>query len=106
MQAENYQLRDYIINLQSRLIESQGDFPPAPSNINLQQPMPGAPGVSQDGDGQAPGSSGGPNGEASLPGAPTAPMAGAALSMMQQGPAQSQDAKTERKDLDPALTRA
>lgn len=32
IQAENYQLRDYIINLQSRLIESQGEdaVPPPP----------------------------------------------------------------------------
>lgn len=40
VQAENYQLRDYIINLQSRLIESQGDFPQPPSNIDLSQPGP------------------------------------------------------------------
>ncbi|KAI9683961.1 MAG: hypothetical protein M1829_004296 [Trizodia sp. TS-e1964] len=39
-QAENYQLRDYIINLQSRLIETQCDFPPAPSNIDLHNPHP------------------------------------------------------------------
>ena len=45
VQAENYQLRDYIINLQSRLIESQGDFPPAPSNIDLRQPIGGPPGA-------------------------------------------------------------
>jgi len=38
IQQENYQLREYIINLQSRLIESQGDVPPLPSNINLQDP--------------------------------------------------------------------
>ncbi|MCJ1339095.1 hypothetical protein MMC09_004384 [Bachmanniomyces sp. S44760] len=38
VQAENYQLRDYIINLQSRLIESQGDFPQPPSNIDLPHP--------------------------------------------------------------------
>lgn len=33
IQNENYQLRDYIINLQSRLIESQGDdaVPPPPA---------------------------------------------------------------------------
>ena len=37
VQAENYQLRDYVINLQSRLIESQGDFPQPPSNIDLSQ---------------------------------------------------------------------
>ncbi|KAI9803107.1 MAG: hypothetical protein M1833_001178 [Piccolia ochrophora] len=38
MQAENYQLRDYIINLQSRLIESQGEYPQPPSNIDLPNP--------------------------------------------------------------------
>ena len=38
IQAENYQLRDYIINLQSRLIESQGEYPSPPSNIDLAQP--------------------------------------------------------------------
>lgn len=38
VQAENYQLRDYIINLQSRLIESQGEFPQPPSNIDLPNP--------------------------------------------------------------------
>ena len=38
MQAENYQLRDYIINLQSRLIESQGDFPQPPPNVDLPHP--------------------------------------------------------------------
>ena len=40
VQAENYQLRDYIINLQSRLIESQGEFPQPPSNIDINQPHP------------------------------------------------------------------
>ena len=34
VQAENYQLRDYIINLQSRLIESHGEFPPPPNNVD------------------------------------------------------------------------
>ena len=43
VQAENYQLRDYIINLQSRLIESQGDFPQPPSNINLPHPQSSEP---------------------------------------------------------------
>ncbi|KAI9721015.1 MAG: hypothetical protein M1812_002494 [Candelaria pacifica] len=41
VQAENYQLRDYIINLQSRLIESQGEYPQPPSNIALAQPPSG-----------------------------------------------------------------
>lgn len=38
MQAENYQLRDYIINLQSRLLESQHEVPPPPSNVDGLQP--------------------------------------------------------------------
>jgi len=33
VQAENYQLRDYIISLQSRLLESQGEVPPPPNNV-------------------------------------------------------------------------
>ncbi|KAJ9602834.1 hypothetical protein H2200_012614 [Cladophialophora chaetospira] len=48
VQAENYQLRDYIINLQSRLLESQGEVPPPPSNVDGLQPgkagqQPGGP---------------------------------------------------------------
>jgi len=35
VQAENYQLRDYIINLQQRLLESQVPLPEAPASINL-----------------------------------------------------------------------
>ena len=35
LQNENYSLREYILNLQSRLLENQSDFPPAPSHINL-----------------------------------------------------------------------
>lgn len=38
VQAENYQLRDYIINLQSRLLESQHEVPPPPSNVDGLQP--------------------------------------------------------------------
>lgn len=38
VQAENYSLREYIIHLQSRLIESQGDFPQPPPNVNLAHP--------------------------------------------------------------------
>jgi len=38
IQAENYSLREYIIHLQSRLIDS-GDqqVPPPPPNVNLEQ---------------------------------------------------------------------
>ncbi|KHN98205.1 uncharacterized protein MAM_03966 [Metarhizium album ARSEF 1941] len=37
VQAENYALREYVIHLQSRLIDTQGDYPPPPPNINLSQ---------------------------------------------------------------------
>jgi hypothetical protein len=38
IQTENYSLREYIIHLQSRLIESHGEFPQPPANINLNHP--------------------------------------------------------------------
>lgn len=38
LQNENYQLRDYIINLQSRLLETQGEIPPAPAGVDLNRP--------------------------------------------------------------------
>jgi hypothetical protein len=34
-QAENYALREYVITLQSRLLDSNGEFPQPPPNINL-----------------------------------------------------------------------
>ncbi|KAJ3501458.1 hypothetical protein NM208_g16932 [Fusarium decemcellulare] len=40
MQAENYALRDYVIALQTRLLEVHGDFPSPPPNVNLSQPAP------------------------------------------------------------------
>jgi len=40
IQAENYSLREYIIHLQSRLIESQGEYPQPPPNVNLSHPHP------------------------------------------------------------------
>ncbi|KAL6718324.1 transcriptional regulator [Lecanora helva] len=39
LQAENYQLRDYIISLQQRLLESQGEYPQPPSNIDIPPPQ-------------------------------------------------------------------
>lgn len=39
IQAENYSLREYIIHLQSRLIESQGEYPQPPPNVNLSHPQ-------------------------------------------------------------------
>lgn len=38
IQAENYSLREYIIHLQSRLIEAHGDYPQPPANITLTPP--------------------------------------------------------------------
>jgi hypothetical protein len=38
IQSENYSLREYIIHLQSRLIESQGDYPQPPANVSLIHP--------------------------------------------------------------------
>ncbi|KAG9206927.1 hypothetical protein G6514_000217 [Epicoccum nigrum] len=44
LQTENYQLRDYIINLQSRLLETQGEVPPAPAGVDLSnRPHPELP---------------------------------------------------------------
>ncbi|KAI1977467.1 hypothetical protein LOZ53_001804 [Ophidiomyces ophidiicola] len=40
LQAENYQLREYIIGLQSRLIDTQSDVPELPANIDLTQTHP------------------------------------------------------------------
>lgn len=36
LQNENYQLREYILNLQSRLLENKTEPPPAPSHLGLQ----------------------------------------------------------------------
>jgi hypothetical protein len=35
LQNENYQLREYILNLQSRLLENKTELPPPPSHVNL-----------------------------------------------------------------------
>lgn len=37
MQSENYALREYVIHLQSRLLDTQGEYPPPPPNVNLSQ---------------------------------------------------------------------
>ncbi|KYK59476.1 transmembrane protein [Drechmeria coniospora] len=41
-QSENYVLREYVVHLQSRLLDVQGEYPPPPPNINLAQPQPAA----------------------------------------------------------------
>lgn len=73
VQAENYQLRDYIINLQSRLIESQGEFPQPPSNIDLPNPRSADPMHQQ---------------QQQIP-APTAPMGSSSVSHLQASAAQA-----------------
>ncbi|QUC22560.1 uncharacterized protein UV8b_06801 [Ustilaginoidea virens] len=37
LQSENFALREYVIHLQSRLLDAQGEYPPPPPNINLSQ---------------------------------------------------------------------
>lgn len=43
MQSENYALREYVIHLQSRLLDTQGEYPQPPPNVNLTQPAAAAP---------------------------------------------------------------
>ncbi|WDK11657.1 bZIP transcription factor [Colletotrichum graminicola] len=45
MQSENYALREYVIHLQSRLLDVQGEVPQPPPNVNLQHPSMPAPAV-------------------------------------------------------------
>ena len=72
LQSENYALRDYIINLQGRLIESHGEFPQPPANLEIspQRPSPRSTQAGQH-----------------FP-APTAPMASSAVSHLQASAAQ------------------
>lgn len=35
IQSENYALRDYVLHLQARLLETSGDVPAPPPNVNL-----------------------------------------------------------------------
>lgn len=38
-QSESYALREYIIQLQTRLLDTIGEFPPPPPNVNLGHPQ-------------------------------------------------------------------
>ncbi|CAO1598563.1 hypothetical protein XANCAGTX0491_002325 [Xanthoria calcicola] len=80
LQAENYQLRDYIISLQSRLIESHGEFPQPPSNIEITLQSSGAS-LSR-----------------SVP-APTAPMGSSAMSQLRASAAQVIDLSNTKHDI-------
>ncbi|KAI4174083.1 MAG: hypothetical protein LQ343_002529 [Gyalolechia ehrenbergii] len=79
LQAENYQLRDYIITLQSRLIESQGELPQPPSNIEINSQRPSAPANQH------------------VP-APTAPMGSSAVSQLQASAARVIDLSSSKHD--------
>ncbi|KAL8872154.1 MAG: hypothetical protein Q9174_002165 [Haloplaca sp. 1 TL-2023] len=69
LQSENYALRDYIISLQGRLIESHGEFPQPPPNLEISP--------------QRPSTQAGQH----YP-APTAPMASSAVNQLQASAAQ------------------
>lgn len=49
MQAENYALREYIISLQSRLLDAHGEYPQPPPNVNLAHPHAAPPPVTTGG---------------------------------------------------------
>ncbi len=38
LQGENYALREYILRLQARLLDTQGDYPQPPPGVNLAHP--------------------------------------------------------------------
>lgn len=40
IQKENFQLRQYIITLQARLLESHTELPPPPESVDLNRPLP------------------------------------------------------------------
>lgn len=73
IQTENYSLREYVIHLQSRLIESQGEYPQPPANISLIHPHARHDGRMD------------PHAPPRRDGAPVAPM----VPMNQMGPAQA-----------------
>ena len=70
LQSENYQMRADIISLQSRLLESQGEYPQPPSNIDIPHPRTSGPPAQQ-------------------VQAPTAPMGSSAASQLQASAAQA-----------------
>ncbi|KAL9604384.1 MAG: hypothetical protein Q9219_000572 [cf. Caloplaca sp. 3 TL-2023] len=80
LQAENFQLRDYIITLQSRLIEAQGELPQPPSNIEINAQRPSPASAKQ---------------HAS---APTAPMGSTAVSQLQASAARVIDLSSQNNE--------
>lgn len=97
IQAENNTLRDYVISLQARLIESQGSYPEPPSNIDLSRPHTEIPPPVQQI--QSPQSqNSGPPQHAQQP-APTAPMSASAAQQLQQAAAQAAAAQASSEQL-------
>ncbi|KAI1367128.1 hypothetical protein F5Y08DRAFT_90579 [Xylaria arbuscula] len=47
LQTDNFALRDYIIQLQSRLLDLQVEVPQPPPNVNLAQTQPSVPAMRQ-----------------------------------------------------------
>lgn len=43
LQGENYELREYVLRLQARLLETQGDFPAPPAHLNVSTPQGSGP---------------------------------------------------------------
>lgn len=43
VQSENYHMRDYIMQLQSRLLDVTGEFPAPPPSLELRDPRSGEP---------------------------------------------------------------
>ncbi|KAF2761232.1 hypothetical protein EJ05DRAFT_473769 [Pseudovirgaria hyperparasitica] len=81
VQQENYQLRDYIISLQSKLLESQGTVPPPPDNVDLSRPNAALESIQH----SAPSEPSAPPPST----APTATMTPVAINQLQQAAAQA-----------------
>ncbi|KAH6895393.1 hypothetical protein B0T10DRAFT_455656 [Thelonectria olida] len=75
MQSENYALREYVIHLQSKLLDLHGEFPSPPPNVDLSRPPP--PPVSVPATASAP---------TTAPSAPAPAAAGTAPSNVAAGP--------------------
>ncbi|KAB2575958.1 putative transcription factor kapC [Lasiodiplodia theobromae] len=117
IQAENNTLRDYVISLQARLIESQGSYPEPPGNIDLSRPHTEIPPPVQAMQSPQPPQSSGasqhsqqqqsqqqhqqhqqPHQHQQQP-APTAPMSASAAQQLQQAAAQAAAAQASTEQL-------
>lgn len=97
IQAENNTLRDYVISLQARLIESQGSYPEPPGNIDLSRPHTEIPPPVQNI--QSPQSQNAAPPQHPQQPAPTAPMSASAAHQLQQAAAQAAAAQASSEHL-------